>query len=100
MAITRNYKIGDELPPLTKHMTQDAINAFEKSGGATGPSPVRPQPGKEALRRSRAALGPGKVAPQRVVAQIGQVPEAEVLHRRPAQHWQRRVHDEQAHEAV
>lgn len=38
MAITRSYKIGDELPPLTKHMTQEAINAFEKSGGATGPS--------------------------------------------------------------
>jgi len=38
MAIVRNYKIGDELPPLTKTMTQEAINAFEKSGGAKGPS--------------------------------------------------------------
>lgn len=38
MAITRSYNVGDELPPLTKHMTQDAINAFEKSGGAKGPS--------------------------------------------------------------
>lgn len=38
MAIVRNYNIGDALPPLTKTMTQDAINAFEKSGGATGPS--------------------------------------------------------------
>lgn len=38
MAIARNYKVGDELPPLTKTMTQEAINAFEKSGGATGPS--------------------------------------------------------------
>lgn len=38
MAIVRNYTVGDALPPLTKHMTQDAINAFEKSGGATGPS--------------------------------------------------------------
>ncbi len=38
MAIVRNYTVGDPLPPLTKHMTQDAINAFEKSGGATGPS--------------------------------------------------------------
>ncbi len=38
MAIVRNYKVGDEIPSLTKTMTQDAINAFEKSGGAKGPS--------------------------------------------------------------
>jgi 3-hydroxybutyryl-CoA dehydratase len=38
MAITRSYNVGDELPPLSKTMTQDMINAFEKSGGATGPS--------------------------------------------------------------
>lgn len=38
MAINRTYKVGDEIPPLTKNMTQDAINAFEKSGGAKGPS--------------------------------------------------------------
>jgi 3-hydroxybutyryl-CoA dehydratase len=38
MAMTRSYKAGDEIPPLTKNMTQDAINAFENSGGAKGPS--------------------------------------------------------------
>jgi len=38
MAIVRSYKVGDPLPPLTKHMTQEAINCFEKSGGAKGPS--------------------------------------------------------------
>jgi len=38
MAIVRSYKVGDQIPPLTKTMTQDAINLFEKSGGATGPS--------------------------------------------------------------
>lgn len=38
MAIARDYKVGDPIPPLTKNMTQDAINAFEKSGGAKGPS--------------------------------------------------------------
>lgn len=38
MAIARSYKVGDEIPPLTKNMTQEAINSFEKSGGATGPS--------------------------------------------------------------
>jgi 3-hydroxybutyryl-CoA dehydratase len=38
MAMKRTFNIGDELPPLTKTMTQEAINLFEKSGGATGPS--------------------------------------------------------------
>jgi acyl dehydratase len=38
MAMTRSYKVGDAIPPLTKHVTQEAINAFEASGGATGPS--------------------------------------------------------------
>jgi len=35
---SRTFKVGDELPPLTKQMTQEAINLFEKSGGASGPS--------------------------------------------------------------
>lgn len=34
MAITLNIKIGDALPPLSKTMSQDMINAFESSGGA------------------------------------------------------------------
>jgi 3-hydroxybutyryl-CoA dehydratase len=38
MAMTRKYNVGDEIPPLSKTMTQDAINLFEKSGGKTGPS--------------------------------------------------------------
>jgi 3-hydroxybutyryl-CoA dehydratase len=38
MAIARTYKVGDEVPPLSKTMTQQAINLFEKSGGKTGPS--------------------------------------------------------------
>ena len=38
MAIVRSHKVGDPLPPLTKNMTQEAINSWEKSGGATGPS--------------------------------------------------------------
>ena len=38
MAIAKSFKIGDEVPPLSKTMTQEAINLFEKSGGKTGPS--------------------------------------------------------------
>ncbi len=38
MAMTRIYNVGDEVTPLSKTMTQEAINLFEKSGGKTGPS--------------------------------------------------------------
>lgn len=38
MAIVREYKVGHEIPSLSKTMSQDMINAFEKSGGAKGPS--------------------------------------------------------------
>ena len=36
--VTRSYQIDDEIPPLTKSMTQEAINLFEGSAGQTGPS--------------------------------------------------------------
>ena len=38
MAITRSFRVGDDIPPLSKTMSQEAINLFEKSGGKTGPS--------------------------------------------------------------
>jgi acyl dehydratase len=38
MAITRSFAIGDEVPALSKTMTQTMINLFEKSGGKEGPS--------------------------------------------------------------
>ena len=37
-SIVKNYGIGDDVPPLVKHITQDAINLFEGSAGQTGPS--------------------------------------------------------------
>ena len=36
--LVRNYAVGDELPPLVKEMTQEAINLFEGSAGQEGPS--------------------------------------------------------------
>ena len=36
--ISRSYQVDDEIPPLTKSMTQEAINLFEGSAGQTGPS--------------------------------------------------------------
>ena len=36
--IVRSYEEGDEIMPLVKEMTQEAINLFEGSAGNTGPS--------------------------------------------------------------
>lgn len=36
--LDRNYRIGDDVPPVVKRMTQGAINLFEESSGETGPS--------------------------------------------------------------
>jgi acyl dehydratase len=38
MAMTRIYNVGDQVTSLSKTMTQEAINLFERSGGKTGPS--------------------------------------------------------------
>ncbi len=38
MAMTSIYDVGDQVTSLSKTMTQEAINLFEKSGGKTGPS--------------------------------------------------------------
>ena len=36
--LERNYQVGDDIPSLTKSMTQEAINLFEGSAGQSGPS--------------------------------------------------------------
>lgn len=38
MGVGRTFTVDDTVPPLCKHMSQDAINCFEGSSGRTGPS--------------------------------------------------------------
>jgi 3-hydroxybutyryl-CoA dehydratase len=38
VAMTHIYNVGDQVTSLSKTMSQEAINLFEKSGGKTGPS--------------------------------------------------------------
>ena len=44
--VTRDYQVGDEIAPLVKQMSQEAINLFEGSAGNTGSfnRPLSPQP--------------------------------------------------------
>ena len=36
--LERNYQVGDDVPPVVKQMTQEAIDLFERSSGQIGPS--------------------------------------------------------------
>ena len=36
--LERSFQIGGQVPPLVKHLTQEAMNLFEGSAGQTGPS--------------------------------------------------------------
>ena len=36
--LNRNYQIDDDITPIVKEMTQEAINLFEGSAGESGPS--------------------------------------------------------------
>lgn len=36
--LERSYQVGDEVPPVVKQVTQEAINLFEGSAGESGPS--------------------------------------------------------------
>mgnify|MGYP003341251206 CR=1 FL=1 len=65
MAVTRTYTIGDALPPLAKTMSQDMINAFEKSGGAKGPSQFTD------LETAKGTLGTSTTVASGRMSQIG-----------------------------
>ena len=62
MAIARNYKIGDEVPPLSKTMTQEAINLFEKSGGKTGPSQFTDEATAQKTLGTRGTVASGRMS--------------------------------------
>jgi 3-hydroxybutyryl-CoA dehydratase len=62
MGIARSYKIGDEIPPLSKTMTQDAINLFEKSGGKTGPSQFTDEATAQKTLGTRGTVASGRMS--------------------------------------
>jgi acyl dehydratase len=72
MAVTATYRVGDEIPSLTKSLSQQGINLFEKSGGTEGPSQFTDE------ETARSTLGTsGTVASGRMSVTFG----AEMLRR-------------------
>src|SRR3982750_4550908 len=62
MGLTRTYKVGDEVPPIEKTMTQEAINLFEKSGGKTGPSQFTDEATAQKTLGTRGTVASGRMS--------------------------------------
>ncbi len=62
MAMTRSYALGDQVPPLSKTMTQEAINLFEKSGGKTGPSQFTDEATARGVLGTRGTVASGRMS--------------------------------------
>jgi 3-hydroxybutyryl-CoA dehydratase len=62
MAMTSNFTVGDDMPPLSKTMTQDAINLFEKSGGKEGPSQFTDEATARGVLGTRGTVASGRMS--------------------------------------
>ena len=60
--MTRSYRVGDQVPPLSKTMTQDAINLFERSGGNTGPSQFTDAETARGVLGTRSTVASGRMS--------------------------------------
>ncbi len=62
MAVTATYRVGDELAPLSKTLSQDGINLFEKSGGKEGPSQFTDEATAQSTLGTRGTVASGRMS--------------------------------------
>ena len=62
MAMIRSFTVGDAIPPLSKTMTQDMINLFEKSGGKTGPSQFTDEATAQGVLGTKGTVASGRMS--------------------------------------
>ena len=62
MAMTTTYRVGDEIPSLSKAITQEGINFFEKSGGAEGPSQFTDEATAQGVLGTRGTVASGRMS--------------------------------------
>lgn len=60
--MTRIYQVGDQVPPMSKAMTQQAINLFERSGGNTGPSQFTDQKTAQDTLGTKGTVASGRMS--------------------------------------
>lgn len=62
MAMTTTYRVGDEIPPLSKTLTQQGINLFETSGGSEGPSQFTDEATARGVLGTRGTVASGRMS--------------------------------------
>ena len=62
MGVTKTFRVGDEVPTLSKTMSQDMINLFEKSGGKTGPSQFTDEATAQATLGTKGTVASGRMS--------------------------------------
>lgn len=62
MAMTATYQIGDEVPPLSKTLSQQGINLFEGSGGTKGPSQFTDEETARSTLGTRGTVASGRMS--------------------------------------
>ena len=60
--VVRSYAEGDEITPLVKEMTQDAINLFEASAGNTGPSQFTDEHAAKEILGTEGTIASGRMS--------------------------------------
>ena len=60
--VIRNYEDGDDITPLVKKMTQEAINRFEGSSGHTGPSQFTDEAAAKEVLGTEGTLASGRMS--------------------------------------
>ncbi|HAA94483.1 MAG: hypothetical protein FI717_08220 [SAR202 cluster bacterium] len=60
--VIRGYKEGDEITPLVKEMTQEAINLFEGSAGNTGPSQFTDEHSAKEVLGTKGTVASGRMS--------------------------------------
>ena len=61
MGLERSYKEGEDIPPLSKEVTQEKINLFEGSSGRTGPSQFTDEETAQERLGTRGTIASGRV---------------------------------------
>ena len=61
MGVERSYSEGDDIPPLSKTITQEKINLFEGSSGRTGPSQFTDEETARERLGTRGTVASGRV---------------------------------------
>ena len=92
--VVRSYEEGDELTPLVKQLTQEAINLFEGSAGNTGPSQFTDEHAAKETLGTEGTVASGRMSLTFAIEMLRPVPD----HDRVAADLEMRKHGAYIHD--